>query len=58
MKGEVIGKIGNVADAALSRYHTVPYADRINMLLDALHTISQECIEWENQRDYKEAVNG
>lgn len=42
-------RCGNVADAALSRYHTAPYADRINMLIESLHLISQERIEYVNR---------
>jgi hypothetical protein len=48
---EIITRMADIADAALTRYHHVGYAERINALLDALHLISQERIEYINNKE-------
>lgn len=48
---ETIARMGDIADSAISQHHSLSYADRMNALLDALHLISQERIEWQNSRD-------
>jgi len=46
-----ITRMGDIADSAISRHHALPYAERINALLDALHLISQERIEYINNKE-------
>jgi hypothetical protein len=48
---EIITRMADIADAALTRYHHVGYAERLNTLLDALHLISQERIEYINNKE-------
>jgi hypothetical protein len=48
---EIITRMGDIADSAISRHHALPYAERINALLDALHLISQERIEYTNNKE-------
>jgi hypothetical protein len=52
---------GDIADNALSNYHHLGYADRLNCLWEALLAVSNERIEYENTIGYQtaqEAVNG
>ena len=54
MEAELIERMGDIADAALTRYHHVGYAERINIMWEALQQISAERIEYINN---KEAVD-
>ena len=51
MEAELIERMGDIADAALSRHHRLAYHERINALLDALHVISEERIEYANNKE-------
>lgn len=51
METEIITRMGDIADNALTRVHRLSYADRYNTVIDALHLISQERIEYINNKE-------